>query len=120
HPPIRSRATDECCTRVAATLGSATVRVAKSGANPVLSRNCEAPSGDEPGRLSRTDARTGSRGRAVVRQGPSLPSSAALGGQEVAHVQTKTDPPAADGVARHPRRGDGRVWLERRQQEVGE
>ena len=28
---------------------------AKSGAIPALSRNCDAPSGDEPGRLRRAD-----------------------------------------------------------------
>jgi hypothetical protein len=51
-------------------ISPAGVEPAKSGLNPALSRNCEAPSGDEPGRLPHTDeCRPSTEGR-FVRQAP--------------------------------------------------
>src|SRR6266542_3842459 len=54
-------------------------RQAKSGPNPALSRHCEAPSGDEPGRssLPRMPVLGGRAVRAAIKP-PSLPSSSAV------------------------------------------
>jgi hypothetical protein len=46
------------------------VEPAKSGRNPALSRNCDAPFGDEPGRLPYADGRQLSTEERFVRQAP--------------------------------------------------
>src|SRR5437870_12385838 len=54
------------------------VETAKSGANPVLSRNCDAPPGDEPGRplcAERTPALGGRAVRAAAAAGPFPPQT---------------------------------------------
>jgi hypothetical protein len=51
-------------------ISPAGVEPAKSGLNPALSRNCDAPSGDEPGRLPYADGRQLSTEGRFVRQAP--------------------------------------------------
>jgi hypothetical protein len=51
-------------------ISPAGVEPAKSGRNPALSRNCDAPSGDEPGRLPYADGRQLSTEGRFVRQAP--------------------------------------------------